>query len=105
MLEGSLGFIKINRFSESTYSNLKNPWMYYWTKGMKSLVLDLRDNPGYISSAEKILDEFLGDDTLLLITKNKAGEETYSYASGKGNSRQGSSSYSLMKIRHLPARL
>ncbi|HPF10441.1 MAG TPA: S41 family peptidase [Flavobacteriaceae bacterium] len=90
MLEGSLGYIKINRFSESTYSEFKKSLDVLLDQGMKSLVLDLRDNPGgYISSAEKILDEFLGDDTLLLITKNKAGEETYSYASGKGEFEDG----------------
>lgn len=48
MLEGSLGYIKINRFSESTYSEFKKSLDVLLDQGMKSLVLDLRDNPGGI---------------------------------------------------------
>jgi len=44
-------------------------------------VLDLRDNPGgYISSAQAIVDEFLQDNTLILITKNKNGKQEKTYA-------------------------
>ena len=34
-------------------------------------VLDLRDNPGgYVFTAKKMIDEFLKEDQLILITKN-----------------------------------
>jgi len=85
MINDVLGYIKINRFSESTYTEFKEALDYLRSHGLKRLVLDLRDNPGgYISSAEKVLDEFLEEDKLLLITKNKAGDESRSYASSKG---------------------
>ncbi|MCB0457680.1 MAG: S41 family peptidase [Flavobacteriaceae bacterium] len=90
MLNSQVGYIKINRFSESTYTEFKEALDDLQNEGMKTLVLDLRDNPGgYISSAERVLDEFLEDDKLLLITKNKAGDEEKSYATRKGDFEKG----------------
>ncbi|MBW2938543.1 S41 family peptidase [Aureisphaera sp. CAU 1614] len=90
MLNEKTGYIKINRFSESTYAEFKNALDDLQDEGMKTLVLDLRDNPGgYISSAERVLDEFLEDDKLMLITKNKVGDEDKSYATRKGDFEKG----------------
>ena len=90
MLNDEVGYIKINRFSESTYAEFKNALDDLDDEGMETLVLDLRDNPGgYISSAERILDEFLEDDKLMLITKNKAGDEDKSFATRKGDFEKG----------------
>jgi carboxyl-terminal processing protease len=90
MLSEDLGYIKINRFSETTYTEFKNALDDLIERGSKKLVLDLRDNPGgYISTAEKIIDNFLKDDTLILITKNKNGEEDKIYATGKGDFEDG----------------
>ncbi len=90
MVDDQLGYIKVNRFSETTYEEFKKALETLMDQGMENLILDLRNNPGgYISSAEKILDEFLEDDKLLLITKNKTGEETRTYASGKGDFEHG----------------
>ena len=50
----------------------------------------MRDNPGgYISAAEQIADEFLEDDKLMLITKNKNGDENKAYASSRGEFEKG----------------
>ena len=47
-------------------------WKELTDKDIKTLVLDLRNNPGgYIYAAEKVADEFLEDDKLMLITRNK----------------------------------
>ncbi len=90
MIKDGLGYIKINRFSESTYTEFKSALDKLMDQGIKSLVLDLRDNPGgYISTAERIVDEFLENDKLVLITRNKAGEETKSYATRKGEFEDG----------------
>ena len=89
-LSDTLGYIKINRFAESTYEEFKKALEVLQKNGITALVLDLRDNPGgYIYSAERILDEFLEDETLMLITKNKAGEETQSFATRKGSFEKG----------------
>jgi len=85
-----IGYIKVNRFSETTYDEFKEALEELTDQGITQLVLDLRNNPGgYISAAEKIADEFLKDDKLILITRNKNGEENKSYATRKGDFEEG----------------
>ena len=89
-LTDDIGYIKINRFTETTYDEFKEALNQLTDVGITKLVLDLRNNPGgYISSTERILDEFLEDDTLLLITRNKNGEENLTYATGQGDFEDG----------------
>lgn len=89
-LTDELGYIKINRFSETTYKEFKVALEMLIDKGITSLVLDLRDNPGgYISTTQQIIDEFLVDDQLILITKNKSGKEDITFASSKGSFEDG----------------
>ncbi len=74
MLSDNLGYIKVNRFAESTYKEFKKGLNNLQNQGATKLVLDLRDNPGgFLNQAEKIADEFLEDDKLILFTKNKKG--------------------------------
>lgn len=89
-LTEDIGYIKINRFSETTPEEFEDALEDLIDEDIESLVLDLRDNPGgYISAAEEILDQFLGDDKLLLITRNKNGEEHRSYATSRGDFEDG----------------
>lgn len=81
-----MGYIKLNRFSETTFKEFKKALDNLIDEGISKLVLDLRDNPGgYIATAEQIVDEFLEDDKLILITKNKNGEENKSFATDRGS--------------------
>ena len=85
-----IGYVKINRFSETTHEEFDEALEELTDDGISTLVLDLRDNPGgYIYTAEQILDEFLGKDKLLLITRNKNGEENKTYATRKGDFQKG----------------
>lgn len=85
MLTQDLGYIKINRFAESTYKEFMNALNALKNKGMSQLVLDLRDNPGgYLNIAEQIADEFLADKKLILYTKNKKGSIEKTFATKKG---------------------
>lgn len=89
-LDDNLGYIKLNRFSETTYKEFKKELTKLQNQGITKLVLDLRDNPGgYINPAEAIVDEFLEDDTLMLITKNKNGDSQESFATSKGSFEEG----------------
>jgi len=84
-LTDELGYIKINRFSETTYNEFKKALDDLIDKGITKLVLDLRNNPGgYISTAEKIVDEFLEKGKLILITKNKRGKINKTFATRRG---------------------
>lgn len=87
----ALGYIKVNRFSETTYDEFKEALDNLQAEGVTSLVLDLRNNPGgYISMAEKIIDEFLVDDKLIIVTKNKSGKTEETFATSKGDFENGS---------------
>jgi len=86
MLTGDMGYIKINRFAESTFDEFKDALKKLKLRGAEKLVLDLRDNPGgYLGIAEKLADEFLGEDKLILFTKNKKGRVKKAYATSKGD--------------------
>ncbi len=90
MLTDKLGYIKINRFAESTYKEFKSGLDELQDKGATQLVLDLRDNPGgFLTIAEQIVDEFLEDDKLILFTKNKKGTIEKSFATRKGDFEDG----------------
>src|SRR5690606_5435656 len=84
MLTDTLGYIKINRFAETTYKEFKEALNVLMRRGARELVLDLRDNPGgYMGVAEEIADEFLEEDKLILFTKNKKGEVRKTFATSK----------------------
>ncbi|SDW89796.1 S41 family peptidase [Aequorivita viscosa] len=89
-LTDDLGYIKLNRFSETTFNEFKIALDKLKDEGITKLVLDLRNNPGgYISTAERVVDEFLGNKKLVLITKNKSGEINKTYATRRGDFEHG----------------
>ena len=82
MLTNKMGYIKINRFAETTYKEFKKGLDKLLDAGATEIVLDLRDNPGgFLGIAEQIVDEFLEDDKLILFTKNKRGSICLLYTS------------------------
>ncbi|MBQ4913561.1 S41 family peptidase [Maribacter sp. MMG018] len=86
MLADDMGYIKVNRFAESTYKEFKSALRELQKEGAKKLVLDLRDNPGgYLGIAEQMADEFLEDGKLILFTKNKKGKIDKVYATDDGS--------------------
>lgn len=86
MIKDSIGYIKVNRFAESTYNEFKAALDDLMMKGAKKLVLDLRNNPGgYLGIAEQIADEFLADGKLILFTKNKSGAIDKAFATEEGD--------------------
>ena len=90
MLTEDLGYIKINRFAESTYDEFKKALDFLLSEGATQLALDLRDNPGgFLGVAEQIIDEFLEEDKLILFTKNKSGKIEKSYATKRGDFEDG----------------
>tara|TARA_R110002050_G_scaffold57866_7_gene130243 strand:- start:32103 stop:33695 length:1593 start_codon:yes stop_codon:yes gene_type:complete len=90
MLTDKLGYIKINRFAESTYKEFKKSLDELQDLGATEIALDLRDNPGgFLDIAVQIVDEFLEDDKLILFTKNKRGNTEKSFATEKGDFEDG----------------
>ncbi len=90
MLTDDLGYIKMNRFAESTFKEFKLALGELKELGATKLALDLRDNPGgFLGVAEQIADEFLEDDKLILFTKDKKGKEERIYATQHGDFEEG----------------
>ena len=86
MINDSLGYIKLNKFSATSYNEFHKALINLEKQGMTCLVFDLRGNPGgYLQIAIKIADEFLGKGQLIVSTKNKGGRVEKSFATAKGD--------------------
>jgi carboxyl-terminal processing protease len=73
MLDEHTGYVKINRFSATTYREFMEALQpMVENKSMQNLVLDLRGNPGgYLNEATDLLSQFFSDGKLLVYTKGR----------------------------------
>lgn len=78
MLEDSVGYIQITEFSEPTEEQFMTAVNALQEQGMKSMIVDLRDNPGgYLSAVTDILDDILPKG-ITVYTEDKYGQrQTY----------------------------
>ncbi len=75
MIDKNNGFIKLNRFSATSYDEFHEGLSKLKKLGMKNLILDLRDNPGgYLDKAVRIADEFIKGEKTIVYTKSKHGK-------------------------------
>ncbi len=64
MVNDQIGYVSVNRFSEQTNVELEQALRNLKSRGMKKLILDLRDNPGgLLEQAFKMTDLFLDGGT------------------------------------------
>ena len=90
MMENTVGYLKINRFSQTTYNEFDLALDDLISQGMKKMILDLRNNPGgYLHPAIQISNALLQKDQTIVITKSNMGEEERSLAEGNGNFQEG----------------
>lgn len=84
MIDDETGFIKVNRFAESTYDEFMQGMQNLNQSGMEKLIVDLRQNPGgSLSSVLQIVDEFLEKGEAILYTEGlNQPRKTYN-ASGR----------------------
>lgn len=89
-INDSLGYIKIERFAETTYNEFEKALKKLKRSGISSLIVDLRGNSGgYISPVIQVADEFLKDDKLILFTKDRNSKINKSFATAKGMFEEG----------------
>ena len=73
MIDARTGYIKVNRFSATTHKEFKKKLKELKEQNMKSLIIDLRQNPGgYLNAATEIADELLDNEKLIVYTKGKS---------------------------------
>ena len=76
MLENNIGYINISSFDEETANQFKDEYSKLEKEGIKSLIIDLRNNGGgIVQEATDIADRILKKDLVILSTKDKNGEE------------------------------
>ncbi|MBI5196744.1 MAG: S41 family peptidase [Nitrospirae bacterium] len=72
VLEDKIGYIKISQFQEQTASDLGAALKKLEQDDVKSLILDLRNNPGgLLDSSVDVAGQFLPDGKLVVYTKGK----------------------------------
>lgn len=74
LIRPRIGYIKINKFSESTGEELRATLSKLDESDFSGLVLDLRDNPGgALSQALAVSDRFLAKEQLIVKTRGRNG--------------------------------
>jgi carboxyl-terminal processing protease len=72
MVDNVTGFIKLVRFSETSYEEFMQALENLQKQGMKKLILDLRGNGGgFMAEAVDMADEFLDQDKLIVYTEGE----------------------------------
>jgi carboxyl-terminal processing protease len=83
MLDSNVAYIKIQRFTNTTYREFMDHWermatMHY----AKHLILDLRDNPGgYLKEAVNILSQIIEEEGKLLVYTEGKNQQRIEYKS------------------------
>jgi carboxyl-terminal processing protease len=81
---GNVGYVKLSNFSKSTEQELHAALGELEGQGMKSLVLDLRSNPGGLLQAATAVSElFLDKDKLIVYTKGRYAQNNQKYYAGQ----------------------
>lgn len=90
MLNAETAYVRISNFGANTDEDFINSIKGLKAKGMKKLVLDLRDNGGgYLNAATGLANQFLAENKLIVYTEGKHEPRTDYYATGGGEFEQG----------------
>ncbi|MBL0315468.1 MAG: S41 family peptidase [Flavobacteriales bacterium] len=88
MINDSVGYIKVERFAETTYDEFREETEKLADKGCKKLMLDLRGNGGgLMNQAAQMVEEFLPEDRTIVMTKGVHTGEDVIRSSKKGKFR------------------
>jgi carboxyl-terminal processing protease len=85
MLNDTTGYVKLSKFSRTSYLEFVKAEAELRAKGMKRLIFDLRDNAGgYLDQAILLSNEFLEEGKLITYMEGLHSERQDIYADGKG---------------------
>lgn len=77
MLEDKIGYIRIIQFDELVYDDFKKHLDSLKEKGMESLIIDLRNNPGGLLKQTADIADLLIGKSNIVYTETKNGEKEY----------------------------
>jgi len=90
MLNAEVGFVRISKFGADTDKDFVDAINELKVKGMKKLVLDLRDNGGgYLTAATGLANQILEENKLIVYTEGKHQPRTDYIATGGGAFQNG----------------
>jgi carboxyl-terminal processing protease len=80
IIKDGIGYIKLNSFTQSAYSDVRAAFMDLKSKGMTQLVFDLRGNGGgLLAESIKIVGLFVPKGQVVVTTKGRVIEENHTY--------------------------
>ena len=87
MVDEEIGYVSVNRFSETTTQEFVDALTKLKSQGMKRLILDLRFNPGgYLEQAVRMSDELLPGNRKIVYTKGRTPDANSDFiSSGAGH--------------------
>lgn len=78
LLDGNIGYVQVTQFDEVTPNQFKNAMDDLMAKGMESVVIDLRDNPGgSLNSVMKMMDMVLPKGLYTYLENKNGKRENY----------------------------
>ena len=90
MINQEAGYIRINKFSRTTFHEFMTALEGLEKQGMKKLVLDIRGNGGgIVEEAVNMADEFLGNDDLIVYTEGRKSPRKEYHAQRPGSFESG----------------
>lgn len=89
MINDKFGYVKVNKFGETTYPELLIALAKLNKEDCKGMIIDLRGNTGgYMAAAIQMINEFLPGNRLIVYTQGrKSPRENYT-SNGSGSSQQ-----------------
>ncbi len=85
MANDSTGYIKLAKFSNTSYNEVHNSILRLKTLGMKQLIFDLRGNSGgYMNMAIYLADDFLTKDQLIVYTEGDKRRKNINLSTERG---------------------
>lgn len=86
MITDEIGYLMINKFGETTFSEMLVSLADLTSKGMKKLIIDLRGNSGgYLGAAIQMVNEFLPKNDLIVYTQGAHNPMAKQFADGRGH--------------------
>ena len=86
MIEPGVGFIKVSKFADTTYSEFLDAIAKLRNQGAKKYIIDLRENSGgFMEQAINMVNEFLPAGRMIVYSQGKAYPRSEAKSDGKGS--------------------